>query len=89
MIQTNKYGIYHASNEGFCSWYEFAAQIFKIFGRDTKVIPISSEEFPTRAKRPKNSRLSKNMLDKNGFSRLPDWKKSLEDFKTQYLTLGE
>jgi dTDP-4-dehydrorhamnose reductase/dTDP-4-dehydrorhamnose 3,5-epimerase len=89
IIQTNKYGIYHGTNEGFCSWYEFAAQIFKIFGRDTKVIPISSEEFPTRAKRPKNSRLSKNMLDKNGFSRLPDWKKSLEDFKTQYLTLGE
>lgn len=57
MIKTNRYGIYHATNEGYCSWYEFACEIFKQAGMDVKVIPICTEDYPTRAKRPKNSRL--------------------------------
>ncbi len=59
MIQTDKYGIYHATNEGYCSWYEFACEIFKAAGMDVKVIPIKSDEYPTKAKRPKNSKPSK------------------------------
>lgn len=76
MIQTDKYGIYHATNEGYCSWYEFACEMFKIAGMDAKVIPIKGEEYPTRARRPKNSRLNKTNL-KNNFYVLPKWKESL------------
>ena len=60
MISTDKYGIYHATNEGYCSWYEFACEIFKQAKIDIKVHPIKSEAYPTKAKRPKNSRLSKS-----------------------------
>ncbi len=74
MIQTDKYGIYHATNEGFCSWAEFAAEIFRQADINTEVIPIPSSAYPTRAIRPKNSRLSKKSLDKAGFKRLPSWK---------------
>lgn len=80
MIQSERYGIYHATNEGYCSWYEFAVDILKLANMDVKVIPVSSEEFPSKAKRPKNSRLSKRSLDENGFSRLREWKKALKDF---------
>ena len=59
MIQTEKYGIYHASNEGFCSWAEFAQEIFKQANNNVKVNAITTEEYPTRAVRPKNSRMSK------------------------------
>lgn len=57
MIKTDRYGIYHATNEGYCSWYEFACEIFKQAGMDVIVNPIKTEDFPTRAMRPKNSRL--------------------------------
>lgn len=67
MIQTEKYGIYHATNEGVCTWAEFAEEIFKITGMDIKVNHITTSEYPTRAKRPMNSRLSKNSLVINGF----------------------
>ena len=67
MIQTDKYGIYHATNEGFCSWYQFACEIFKQAGLEVEVTPVSSQEFITKAKRPANSRMEKNELDKNGF----------------------
>ncbi|MCH6267003.1 dTDP-4-dehydrorhamnose reductase [Neobacillus citreus] len=80
MIQTNKYGIYHATNEGFCSWAEFAREIFRIAGKTTKVNSITTEEYPTRAVRPKNSRLSKQKLIENGFEPLPDWKDSLKAY---------
>ena len=80
MIQTEKYGIYHATNEGYCSWAEFAEEIFKIAAYDTIVNHISTEEYPTRAIRPKNSRISKQSLVKNGFTRLPCWKVALEDY---------
>lgn len=80
MIQTEKYGTYHATNEGYCSWAEFAEEIFKIAGYNTKVNHITTEEYPTRAIRPKNSRLSKKSLVENGFTRLPSWKVALGDY---------
>lgn len=80
MIQTDKYGIYHVTNEGYCSWYEFACEIFKTAGMDVKVIPIKSKEYPTKAKRPANSRLSKNRLELMGFNLLPHWRDALERY---------
>jgi dTDP-4-dehydrorhamnose reductase len=80
MIQSEKYGIYHATNEGFCSWAEFANEIFYLTNKTTKVNSISSEEYPTRAIRPKNSRMSKQKLIENGFKPLPTWQVSLEHF---------
>lgn len=73
MIESDRYGIYHATNEGFCSWYEFACEIFKAAGMDVEVTPVRSGEFPVKAKRPHNSRMSKDKLEDNGFKRLPDW----------------
>ena len=80
MIQTNKYGIYHATNEGLCSWYEFACEIFKQAGMNVEVTPVDSTKFPVKAKRPSNSRMSKAMLDKNGFNRLPTWQDALSRY---------
>lgn len=81
MIVTNKYGIYHATNEGYCSWYEFAVEIFKQAKMpNVKVIPVDSSEFPVKAVRPLNSRLSKRSLDINGFKRLPKWEDALSDY---------
>jgi len=78
MIKTDKYGIYHATNEGYCSWYEFSCEIFKQAGIDIKVIPIRTEDYPTKARRPKNSRLSKESL--SYFNQLPRWEKTLSNF---------
>lgn len=78
MAETEKYGIYHASNEGFCSWYEFAEEIFRLAGRDMTLHPVRTEEYVTKALRPKNSRLSKKRLDENGFKRLPSWQDALK-----------
>ena len=80
MIQTTKYGTYHGVNEGYCSWYDFAIDIFKKANIKIKVNPISSSEYPTKATRPLNSRLSKNELDKNGFKRLPKWDDALSRY---------
>lgn len=85
MIQTEKYGIYHATNEGFCSWADFAKEIFDLTGKDVKVNSISTEEYPTRAVRPKNSRLSKQKLIENGFEPLPKWQDSLNIYLEQLL----
>ena len=74
MILSESYGIYHATNEGICSWYDFACEIFKQADMDVKVTPVNSDAFPVKAKRPSNSRLSKKELDTNGFDRLPSWK---------------
>lgn len=81
MIETDKYGIYHATNEGFCTWAEFAAEIFRQAEYPTHVNFITTAEYPTKAVRPANSRLSKKALDEAGFKRLPDWKDAL----TRYL----
>lgn len=80
VIGTNKFGIYHATNEGLCSWYEFAREIFYLAGMSVQVNPVNSEDYTTRAKRPKNSRLSKLSLDNGGFDRLPDWKDALRRY---------
>ena len=80
MIQSEKYGVYHATNEGYCSWAQFAEKIMEISGAKTKIVPVTSEEYKTAATRPKNSRLSKKSLDDNGFSRLPRWEDSLKRF---------
>jgi len=78
MIQTDKYGKYHATNSGdFISWYDFACEIFKQAGMDVKVTPVDSNQFPAKAKRPKNSRMNQTELDKNGFNRLPAWQDAL------------
>ncbi len=80
MIQTDKYGTYHATNEGFCSWSDFAYEIMQQAGLSTRVAPISSSEYPAKAKRPMNSRLSKQKLIDCGFTPLPDWKDALRRF---------
>ncbi len=77
MIETEKYGIYHATNEGYCSWAEFAEAIFKEAGCNTKVNFITSDQYPAKAPRPFNSRMSKTSLDHNGFKRLPTWQDAL------------
>lgn len=80
MIQTDKYGIYHATNEGLCTWAEFAEEIFRIDSIDVKVNHITTAEYPIRAKRPMNSRLSKKSLMINNFNKLPIWRSSLKKF---------
>lgn len=85
MVKTDKYGVYHATNEGYCSWYEFACEIFKQVGIDTKVIPIKTEDFPTGATRPKNSKLSKKNLQLAKFKQLSGWKKSLSYYLREFL----
>ena len=87
MIVTQKYGIYHATNEGFCSWAEFASKIMELSGSKTKIIPVTSEEYKSVAKRPSNSRLSKISLDTNGFARLPRWQDALERFLNNINTM--
>ena len=75
MMKHDKYGVYHVTNEGYCSWYEFACEIFKQAGMGVKVNPIKTEEYPTKAKRPKNSRLYKNSLNK-----LEPWEDALKHY---------
>lgn len=86
MIETEKYGYYHASNEGgYISWCDFAEEIFRQAGCSVEVIPVSTEEYGRRgATRPLNSRLDKSKLLKNGFSPLPDWKDALARFLNDY-----
>ena len=80
MIQTEKYGIYHATNEGFCSWAELAEAVFAAAGKDTKVQRVTTEEYAAKAPRPKNSRLSKAKLTGRGFCPLPRWQDGLKSF---------
>ncbi|MFJ7825278.1 dTDP-4-dehydrorhamnose reductase [Psychrobacillus sp. NPDC096623] len=75
---TEKYGTYHISNEGKCSWYEFAYEIFKFAGKEIKVIPCTTGEFPSTAKRPNYSVLKPLMLEINGFGKAPNWRNSLK-----------
>lgn len=80
MVETDKYGIYHATNEGICNWYEFACEIFKQAGMNVKVSPVSAAEYPAKAKRPSNSRMSKEKLTENGFEKLPTWQDALSRY---------
>ncbi len=83
MVLTDKYGIYHATNEGICNWYEFACEIFRKAGINMDVAPVPASEYPTKAKRPENSRMSKEKLTENGFQRLPSWQDALERYLPQ------
>lgn len=87
MIETDKYGNYHVTNEGgYITWYDFACEIFRQAGIDIEVEPVSSAQYAAKAKRPENSRMNKQKLVDNGFQPLPDWKDALR----RYLgTLGE
>ncbi len=89
MIETDKYGYYHATNEGICSWYDFACEIFKQaveMGHDEynsdhlSVVPVTTDKFPTKAKRPLNSRMSLEKLTANGFKKLPTWQNALRRY---------
>ena len=82
MIETDKYGYYHATNEGgYISWYDFACEIFKQAGYNTKVNPVTTEEYGvSKARRPFNSRLNKTKLVENGFTPLPEWKDALSRY---------
>ena len=79
MLETEKYGYYHATNEGgFISWYDFTKEIYRQAGLDTKIIPVTTEEYGlSKAKRPFNSRLDKSKLIQNGFTPLPTWQDAL------------
>lgn len=82
MLETEKYGTYHATNEGgYISWYDFAKEIFRQAGYPTKVIPVTTEEYGlSKAKRPFNSRLDRSKLGEKGFGALPDWKNALKRY---------
>lgn len=82
MVETEKYGYYHATNEGgYISWYDFTCEIFRQAGYKTKVVPVTTEEYGiSKAARPFNSRLDKSKLVKNGFEPLPDWKDALSRY---------
>lgn len=77
MVQTERYGIYHATNGGTCAWSEFAEAIFELADKQVTVYPIPTSAYPTRAVRPLNSRMSKECLHSNGFQELPEWKNAL------------
>ncbi len=85
MIVTEKYGTYHATNEGICSWADFAEEIFRLADKQVKVHHIPTSEYPTRALRPLNSRMSKDKLEQAGFARLPQWKDALRRYLTEIL----
>ena len=82
MVESDKYGYYHATNEGgYISWYDFACEIFKQAGYDTKVVPVTTAEYGlSKAKRPFNSRLAKDKLQANGFKPLPTWQDALKRY---------
>jgi len=82
MAESDRYGAYHATNEGgYISWYEFASEIFRICGTDAKVIPVTTEEYGlSKAKRPLNSRLDRSKLVKEGFEPLPDWRDAIRRY---------
>lgn len=82
MAETDKYGYYHATNEGgYISWYDFTKEIYRQAGMDTKVIPVTTAEYGlSKAARPYNSRLDKSKLKESGFEPLPDWKDALHRY---------
>lgn len=81
MLETDKYGKYHVTNEGgYISWYDFAKEIFRQAGVNVEVVPVTAEEYKAKAKRPYNSRMSKEKLTANGFKRLPSWQDALKRY---------
>ncbi|SCM83622.1 dTDP-4-dehydrorhamnose reductase [uncultured Sporomusa sp.] len=88
MIVTDKYGTYHATNEGVASWAEFAKEVLRQAGYSATINFISTSEYPTQAVRPLNSRMSKNSLDEARFSRLPNWQDAVGRFIKEWLLNG-
>ena len=88
MVETEKYGVYHATNEGITNWAEFAAAIMKEANLSCRIRPIPSSDYPTKAVRPLNSRMDKSSLDKAGFTRLPEWKDALRRYLKGIGALG-
>jgi dTDP-4-dehydrorhamnose reductase len=88
MVMSEKYGTYHATNEGYCSWAEFASQIFEYTGCNTLVVPVPSSEYKSDAIRPLNSKLDKQKLTLN-FSPLPNWDVTLKKYLEQVVSLNE
>ena len=80
MAKTDKYGIYHATNEGVCSWADFAKEIMLLGNRNCKINYITSDQYPQKAVRPKNSRMSKTKLTENGFMLMPTWQDALQRY---------
>lgn len=78
LIETEKYGIYHGTCEGYCSWYDFTCEIYKIMNIQTKVIPVTTEEFPRPAKRPKYSVLENKKLNDLGIYKFKEWQDALK-----------
>ncbi|KAA9022071.1 dTDP-4-dehydrorhamnose reductase [Niallia endozanthoxylica] len=89
LIESDKYGTYHATNSGICSWYEFAVEIFKQAGLEVKTNPLTTEQFPRPAARPKYSVLSKKKLEEQGFTPLRDWKESLSAYLEELNFTGQ
>jgi len=87
MIVTEKYGVYHATNEGICTWYDFACAIFKEAGMNVTVKPVTSAEYGAKANRPSNSRMSKEKLTENGFEKLPTWQDALHRYVPELLKI--
>ena len=83
MVHTDKYGTYHANNEGFCSWAEFARYIFESSNINMTIHDVPTSEYPQKATRPLNSKLSKKSLDDKGFNRLPEWKDAVDRYKQE------
>jgi dTDP-4-dehydrorhamnose reductase len=85
MVETDKYGYYHVTNEGgYISWYDFCCEIYRQYGLDVEVTPVTTEEYGlSKAERPRNSRLSKDKLVEAGFRPLPDWKDAVRRYLTE------
>lgn len=95
LVETEKYGIYHASNSGICTWYEFATAIFEeaesVTGRryDVRICPCTTEEFPLPAPRPRNSVMSHLLIKSNGLKELRFWREGLRDFLKEVLLVSK
>lgn len=94
LSETERYGIYHATNEGFCSWADFTEEIYRNANLDTKVKKVSTDEYielagKPQAKRPKFSKLSKDCIEQNGFERLPSWQDATKRYIAELKKEGD
>lgn len=94
LAASDEYGLYHATNDGFCSWAEFTTEIFRVAGRDTKVIPVTTAEYiqiagHPQAKRPQYSKLDKSSITDHGFNLLPAWQDAIKRYINELKQEGE
>ncbi|KLU62677.1 dTDP-4-dehydrorhamnose reductase [Peptococcaceae bacterium CEB3] len=88
LMHTEFYGVYHASNNGSCSWYEFALKIFELAGQEVIVEPVNSDEYPTKARRPRYSVMENKILKLRGLDLKRPWEEALRDYLTNDLGLA-